>query len=481
MQYFLGIDIGTTSSKAAAISACGEVLADHSVSYPMIYPEAGWCEQDPQEIFDAVVESINEVVTAMQPHELVFVAFSSAMHSLILMDANGKALTNCIIWADNRSEEIANALRNSQAGMDFYNQSGVPVHSMSPLCKMLWFQQFRPQLYSQTAKFIGIKEFVLFHLCGVYVVDTSLASATGLLNIHTLLWNDGIVKYLNITKDQLPQVKQPQDVIKYPALLNNVLLPQHTPIVLGGSDGAMANLGTGAIRPGQIAITIGTSGAARMLVNGPELDTAMRTFCYHVAGNQYIMGGATNNGAVVLQWLKESLLKTDIEYETLFAEAETVAPGCDGLLFLPYILGERAPIWNAAARGVFFGLSIGHKREHLVRAVMEAVIFAVYSITEIVMVKKNVTEIHASGGFARSTLWLQILADVSNTTVVVKENIDSPLLGAVLIGAEALQFKVSLSNTTAATYYPRQEKHLLYQKIFKQFENLYFLLKSQMD
>lgn len=481
MQYFLGVDIGTSSAKAVAISNSGKVIEDLSTTYPMLYPETGWCEQDPNEIFEAIVQSVNAVVQKLKPAEPKLVAFSSAMHSLILLDEKGNPLTNCIIWADNRSEAIATQLRNSQLGMDFYNRTGVPMHSMSPLCKMQWFKENKPQLYQRAAKFVGIKEYVLFQLSKSFVVDTSLASATGLLNLHSLKWDNEVLNFLDISESKLPEVRSPHYFFHYNNTYKPLLLPTGVPVVLGASDGALANVGTGAVHPHQMAITIGTSGAARMMVLGAETDSAMRTFCYHVAGSKYIIGGATNNGGVVMQWLKEEVLAFDDDYEALFAEAKGIPPGCNGLIFLPYILGERAPIWNAGAKGVFFGLSIEHKRSHFIRAVMESVIFAIYSIAKVVLVKKSVTEIHASGGFARTPAWLQILADVCNIKVEVRENIDSSALGAVIIGAQALNFKVPFEERVAEVYYPHADNHLVYEKCIDKFEKLYFLLKSEMN
>jgi gluconokinase len=229
-----------------------------------------------------------------------------------------------------------------------------------------------------------------------------------------------------------------------------------------------------------MAMTIGTSGAARMVVPTPLTDPQMRTICYHIQDDLYIAGGAHNNGAVVMQWLKEDLLESKGEFEALFEQAGAIAAGSDGLLFLPYILGERAPIWNANAKGVFFGLTIQHTKAHLVRACLEGVIFSIYSIAKVLAERHEVMEIRASGGFAKSPLWLQILADVSNIKVLVSDTVESSALGAVILGAEAMEIGINFESKSTATYIPDATKWEMYQRRFERFRHLYDLLKGEM-
>ncbi|HLL41689.1 MAG TPA: FGGY family carbohydrate kinase, partial [Segetibacter sp.] len=179
MNYYLGVDIGTTSSKAVAFSEKGEVIANYSFGYEMQHPQPNWTEQDPDEILEAVINGINKVVQTFAPNLPRLISFSAAMHSLIAVDDKGNVMTRCIIWADNRADMIAEKLRNSDKGRQFYEASGVPVHSMSPLCKLLWFKEYQPNVFNTAFKFIGIKEYIFYKLFGNFVVDTSIASATG--------------------------------------------------------------------------------------------------------------------------------------------------------------------------------------------------------------------------------------------------------------------------------------------------------------
>lgn len=480
MNYFVGVDIGTTSAKAVAFSERGEVITNFSFPYDMHHPQQGWSEQDPTVIFEAVIKGITNVMQSLSPDLPLFISFSAAMHSLIAVTEDGELLTNCIIWADNRAYSIVQKLRNSKEGKKFYHISGVPIHSMSPLCKLLWLRQFEPSIFNKAYKFIGIKEYVFYKLFNEFIVDTSIASATGLLNLTTLQWDEEILQYTGLTPERLPTVVSTKHILYYNNSSPYLSFDKKVAFVAGASDGALSNLGTGATGINTMAVTIGTSGAARMVINAPETDENMRTFCYHLKDDLFVVGGGNNNGAVVLQWLKESLLQTNDDYDKLFELAKEIPPGCNGLLFLPYILGERAPIWNANAKGVYFGLGIQHTKAHLIRASLEAVIFSIYSIAKPLSEKYDVTELHASGGFAKSAIWVQILADVSNTKVFVSDTVESSALGAVMLGAEALGIDITFQKNILSTYEPNPQNYKNYKKQFEKFEQLYKLLKDEM-
>lgn len=484
MNYYIGVDIGTTSVKVIAFSAAGDMLLQQSLPYGMYHPQPGYHEQDADEIRTAVTGGINSVIKALLPQVPELISFSAAMHSLVVVDMAGKPVTRCMIWADNRAAAIAENLRNSEQGNNIYQATGVPVHAMSPLCKLLWLQQFAPGIFNEAHKFIGIKEYIWHTLFGEYLIDTSVASATGLLNIHTLRWDESIAAFAQVTLSKLSTVVSVKHVLYYdpaqphsPAALLN--LNRKTAFVIGSSDGALANLGAGATDIGSMAVTIGTSVAARVITNQPETDRHMRTFCYHAKDNQYIIGGAGNNGAIVLQWLRETLLQATENNQQLFDLAASVAPGSDGLLFLPYILGERAPLWNSNAKGVFFGIDIHHAKPHLIRACLEGIMFGIFSIAKILMEKRSVTEVYATGGFAGSAFLLQLLADVFNRKIIVSDTIESSALGAVMVGMEAMGMNAAINKNIVSVHEPDAARHGIYIKQFQQFERLYALLKEE--
>ena len=480
-MYYLGIDVGTTSAKTVAFSANGEVLMSASATYKMYHPQSNWSEQDPEEIFAAIITSSNKVISALSSYSPSFVAFSSAMHGLLAVDANGNAITKLIIWADNRASDIADRLKETDWGERVYHITGVPVHAMSPLCKLIWLKENEPAIFKKAYKFIGIKEYVFYKLFNEYIVDTSVASATGLLNLTTLEWDESILQFLDINPCSLSKVVSAKSIRTYKKNAGTTwLLPDDLPFIIGASDGALANLGTGAVHNYSLAVSMGTSGASRIVSEKVETDSKMRTFCYHIKDKTYIIGGASNNGAIVLEWLKDSLLETKETFTELFEKADTVKPGSDDLLFIPYILGERAPVWNSKARGIYFGLSINHTKAHLIRACMEGVIYGLYSITKILLQKRDITEIHATGGFTQSSLWLQMLADICNIKVLVSGAVESSALGAVMIGLEALGKDPFPKREILSSYQPNLLNHETYMKGFEKFERVYETLKNEL-
>ncbi|MEP7259366.1 MAG: gluconokinase, partial [Flavitalea sp.] len=428
----------------------------------------------------------NSVYQKCLPGIPAAVSFSAAMHSIMAVDEQGDPLSPCIIWADNRAVGFAESFRESEQGKAFYYASGVPVHAMSPFCKLSWLSINDPSLFSKAFKFIGIKEYIFFRLFGVFVVDTAIASATGLLNLQTLQWDETILGFLHLSPDRLSAVVSVKEKFIAPGAKKSgsspsLLIPEGTPVIIGSSDGAAANLSIGHAGKKAMVMTIGTSSAVRMLTSKAHTDTAMRTFCYHAIDELYIQGGASNNGAIVLEWLKNDLLEAKEDMGSFLKLAETVPAGADGLLLLPYILGERAPLWNAHAKGVFFGLTVNHTKAHMVRSAMEAVIFGMYSIGKVILESNEAEEIYATGGFARSALWVQMVADVFNKQVVLSGSSESSAWGAALIGMEALKLKAGEAQGGKTAYNPDASRHKVYNEQFKKFERLNVLLKSEFD
>jgi len=485
MNYYIGIDIGTTSTKAVAFSDTGDIIAREEIPYPILHPFASYSEQNPDEIFEAVINCIGTISQTLSTGNAELISFSAAMHSIMAIDETGNPLTNCIIWADNRASDIADQLRELKTADVFYHTTGVPIHAMTPFCKLLWLRENRQELFLAASRYIGIKEYVFSRLFDKYLVDTSVASATGLLNIHTLQWDAAILDYAGIRETQLSVVTDAhhKEYLKAGTIYYGDARLQHvlqSPFIIGSSDGALANLGTGAVGKNMMAVSIGTSSAVRLVTTDVYTDEHMRTFCYHIANNSYIMGGASNNGAVVLQWFKDMVLETNETHEQLFQKAAAISAGSNGLIFIPYVLGERAPVWNSSANGVFFGINIMHTRAHFVKAVMEGIVFNMYCIGKILMEKRKVTEIHATGGFTKSPSWLQMLCDMFNRSVLVSGAVESSASGAVKLGMEAMGIEKKWTPKTTDRYEPNALQHQVYLRQFQQFERIYELLKKEM-
>lgn len=453
--YMIGVDIGTTSTKAVVYTLDGQVVAHHAVDYPLLRPTPAAAEQDPQQIFDAVLETIaisrrGCPAAAAPPHEVVCVSFSAAMHSVIAVDAHGEPLTRSITWADNRAAAHAERIKAQPGGEGLYRRTGTPVHPMSPLAKLAWLRDEQPAVFAQAARFVGIKEYVFFRLFGQWIVDHSIASATGLLNLATLDWDDEALAVAGVRREQLsalvPTTRHVHGLNA--ALARRLGLDVDTPFVVGANDGVLSNLGVDAIAPGEVAVTIGTSGAMRAVVDRPLTDPAGRTFCYALTERHWVVGGPVNNGGIIFRWVRDEFAAAECEtakrlgidpYEVLTRIAERVAAGAEGLLFHPYLAGERAPLWSADLRGSFFGLAMHHHKEHMIRAVLEGVIFNLYSILPAVESLVGPSRsIRATGGFARSGLWRQMMADVFDRDVVVPESFESSCLGAAVLGLYAL-------------------------------------------
>ncbi|WP_257475035.1 gluconokinase [Bacillus sp. MCCB 382] len=444
-EFMIGVDIGTTSTKAVLFNKEGKAIERHGIEYPLHTPTPGTAEQDPEEIFQAVIKCIKEVASSTN-ETISFVSFSSAMHSLILVDENDQPLTPSITWADNRSAAWAEKIKKEMNGLEIYRRTGTPIHPMSPLVKLAWLKDEKPELFGKAAKFISIKEFVFHRLFGKYVVDYSIASATGMFHLENLAWDEEAMKVAGVSKDQLSvPVSTTESLVDLKSEYTEMLgLPADTPFVVGASDGVLSNLGVNAIEPGVVAVTIGTSGAIRAVTDRPVTDPKGRIFCYALTDKHWVIGGPVNNGGMIFRWVRDELASGEVEvakrlgkdpYEVLTDIAAKVEPGSEGLLFHPYMAGERAPLWNAKARGSFFGLGMHHKKEHMIRAVLEGIVMNLYSVLlaleELIGTPKRV---QATGGFARSELWRQMLADVFDQEVEVPESFESSCLGAVVLG-----------------------------------------------
>jgi gluconokinase len=449
MPYIIGCDIGTTNVKSVAFdTVSGAILASHSESYEMQHPQQDWSEQDPEEIFQAACKTLKKVINACKK-DPVGISFSAAMHGVLALDKQGKRLTGLIIWADNRSADVATKLRASVVGKKIYYNNGTPIHAMTPVCKLLWLKKNEPDIYRRTAKFVGVKEYVIYRLTGKFLVDYSIASATGMFNIRELQWDAYTLKKLGLRTEKLPEAVSPYHIEKLPAD-NPAKLSEGIPLIMGASDGCLANLGSGAITAGSMAVTIGTSAAVRICANKPFSDPQMQTFCYLLDENIFIVGGPSNNGAVIFEWLMNTFFVKE-EYEAVFKEASEIKPGSEGLLFYPYLLGERAPLWSSSVRGGFSGLDITHTRAHFARAVMEGILLNLFSIGKILMTMEEVDTIYANGGFAKSPVWVQMLSDVFGKKVMLNETVETGAVGAAMMGLKALRIVKSFSELKAFT------------------------------
>lgn len=453
-EWILSIDVGTSSVKATIFNGAVELVREASSSYPLIQTQLGFVEQAPQRVLEAFYQATQQVLfgIATRPNVLVL---STAMHSLVAIDEFNQPITHLVTWADQRAEDEAGRLRSSTQGNSLYQKTGTPIHAMSPLVKLAWFRDHEPEIFERAKRWADLKSLILFDLLGEWVIDESLASATGLYNLRSRDWDQEAMQWCGVTRAQLPRLVKTTDILEgiRPELAKKLGLGEDIRMVAGASDGALANLGVGAVYPGSLAISIGTSGAVRGMVNEPKLDPHGRLFCYHVDGSHYIVGGPINNGGILLRWLQGILSDTGDTSRELISESELthtfydqmnlgvnkVAPGSDGLFCLPYLTGERAPFWREDLSGSFWGLKLNHSREHLVRAVLEGICYQLNSVVELLVdLTGPVSEIRATGGFTKSEVWVKILVDVLGKPVGVLEHTQGSALGGAFLAWYAL-------------------------------------------
>ncbi|MDU6764478.1 MAG: gluconokinase, partial [Staphylococcus sp.] len=341
--------------------------------------------------------------------------------------------------------------------------------------------------------------YIFYQLYGEYVIDHSMASATGMFNLQQLDWDQEALELLGISASQLPQLVPTTHILKgmkkrYATLMG---IDENTPVVVGASDGVLSNLGVNSYKKGEVAVTIGTSGAIRTVIDKPRTDYKGRIFCYVLDEDHYVIGGPVNNGGVILRWLRDELLASEVEtakrlgvdpYDVLTKIASRVKPGADGLIFHPYLAGERAPLWNANARGSFFGLTLSHQKEHMIRAALEGVLYNLYTVYLALIEVMNETPntIKATGGFAKSEVWRQMMADIFDTDVIVPESYESSCLGACVLGLKALgdieDYSI-IENMVGTTYahQPNQDTVNMYQQLVTIFINLSRTLEDRYE
>lgn len=496
----IGVDIGTTSTKAVLFEENGSIIAQANEGYPLHQPSPSVAEQDPEQIWNAVINTIAAVMrqSGIQPDKVLFVSFSSAMHSVIAVDNGGIPLTACITWADNRSAACAARLKNELGGHEIYLRTGTPVHPMSPITKLMWLGEEQPELFLKAFKFISIKEYIFAKLFGEYIIDHSIASSTGMFNLEKLDWDEEALSVAGVKRERLSTPVPTTHVMEglLPGLAEKLGLISSTPFIVGASDGVLSNLGVGAIEPGVIAATIGTSGAIRTVVDRPLTDPKGRIFCYALTEKLWVIGGPVNNGGMLFRWVRDEFAASEVEtakrlgidpYEVLTRIAEQVPPGSNGLLFHPYLTGERAPLWNPDARGSFFGLTMNHRKEHMIRSVLEGVIYNMYTV--LLAMEESIglpSKILATGGFARSELWRQMMADIFDQQVVIPESFESSCLGAVVLGLYALGRVDSLDAVfgmigSTHQHHPIESHAKVYKQLLPIYISVFRSLESQYE
>lgn len=473
MKYIIGMDVGTTATKGVLYDENGKVVFSASKGYPLIQTKIGQAEEDPKVIFDAVQEVIF-ALTQKADGEIAAISWSSQMHSLIGLDKDNNLLTNSITWADNCAKNVVQDAKKSGLARKIYQKTGMPMHPMALIYKILWLKDNEPELFNQVKKWIGIKEYLIFRLTGKLIIDTTMAAGTGMLNLKTLTWDQELLDTLNVKQEQLPEIAQPTEIVApiKEEYVQKLGIDSDTKIVLGASDGYLSTIGVNAIDSDHFALNVGTSGAVRTIVDQPKIDQNASYFCYPVDKKHYLLGGPVNNGGIVFNWARQTLFDAGETPQDYLDVAQSAPAGSRNLIFLPYLGGERAPIWDANARGSFVGLTRMHQKTEMARAVIEGIIFNLYDAAfSLIKNTKKPVAINATGGFLKSDFVRQLCADIFNMPIVTMKEQQSGTLAAMFLARQALGINQDLSEIEQfaqedKVYFPNPKEAVIYQNMF---------------
>jgi xylulokinase len=442
MAYLLGLDISTTGAKALLIDNAGRVVASHTTPQPISTPKPLWSEQNPADWWDGIAQSIRQALATadVRGDEVACIGLTGQMHGLVLLDAAGQVLRPSILWNDQRTQAQCDEMTERIGFERLIQLTGNRALTGFTAPKILWVRENEPDVYAKAAHILLPKDYIRFRLTGDYAMDVSDASGTSLLDVANRTWSGEVVDTLGIPQSWLPTlVEGPQvtgGVSAEAAAATG--LKAGTPVVGGGGDQAAGAVGVGAVQPGIVGLVVGTSGVvfAPLAQYAYEPEGRLHAFCHAVPGMWHFMG-VMLSAAGSLQWYRDTIAPGQ-SFDALTAAAAEVPPGAEGLLFLPYLSGERTPHPDPLARGAFIGLTVRHTLAHMTRAVLEGVAFGLkdgFKLMEGAGLAAGDMQIRVSGGGAKSPLWRQILADVIGAPLVTTSTTEGAAYGAALLAA----------------------------------------------
>lgn len=499
MAYLLGVDIGTSGTKTVLFDELGNTRASDLQEYPLYQPKNGWAEQDPEDWWKATYVSIKNVLakSGVSPDDVKGVGLSGQMHGLVLLDKDNKVLRRSIIWCDQRSAAECEQITQLVGAKRLIEITANPALTGFTASKIMWVKNHEPEVFDKAVKILLPKDYVRYMLTGEYATEVSDASGMQLLDVPNRCWSDEVLQKLGIDKSLLGKVYESQEVTGtiHQKAAELTGLKVGTPVVGGGGDQAAGAVGNGIVKPGVISSTIGTSGVVFAFTDKVSIDPLGRvhTFCHAVPNTWHIMGVAQSSG-LSLQWFRNNFCREEIStadlmgvdpYYLMDNAAEKVEAGSNGLLYLPYLMGERTPHLDPDCRGVFFGLSAKHTKKEVLRAVMEGVVFSLRDSLEIIKeLGVNVGQVRASGGGGKSPLWRQMQADIFNSEICTINASEGPAFGvAILAGVGSGVYK-SVQEACEATIQvktkqqPDQAVTAKYNEYYKLYRKLYQSLKQ---
>jgi xylulokinase len=437
---FLGIDLGTSGAKAVLISDSGQLLASAGQEYPIRTSRPGWAEEDPQDWLAAVSACVRSVVAQVEDAagQIAGIGLTGQMHSLVCVDAKGEPVRPAILWADQRSGEQVQQLTQAIPQEQWGAWIGNPLAAGFMLVSWRWLQQYEPESVRRTRWLMLPKDYLRYRMTGKIGSEPSDASSTGLFDPHTQSWCEALLEWIGLPKDHLPPVFPSQEVAGtlLPDIAAGWGLPAGLPVVFGGSDVSCQALAQGIVLPGRISCTIGTGGQIFAPLTAPTHDPRLRIhlFC-HCLPKTWHQEAAILTAGLALRWLRDNVF-SGTDYAALANTAAQVESGLDDLFFFPYLAGERTPYMNPRLRASFQGLTLRHGQAHMVRAVMEGVVFGLRQGLDLMLsLGTPVERVYASGGSIRHPLWLQLQADIFNRPIYISEMGEATARGAATLAA----------------------------------------------
>ncbi len=498
-EYLLGIDIGTSACKIGIFTKDGKVEGASSGDYPVYYPKAGWAEQNPDEWWEAVCDTIRKVLdsSGVKPTQIAGIGIDGQSWSAIAIDKEGKVLTNTPIWMDMRAQSICDRVNREIGAEKIFELCGNMLQPSYTTAKILWYKENLPEVYERIDKILQSNSFIAYRLTGKITQDISQGYGLHCFNMRTGQWDEKMCGAMGIPASFLPEIVPSHHIIGTVTkeAAEQTGLAEGIPVAAGGLDAACGTLGAGVVRAGETQEQGGQAGGMSICIGEYAADPRL-ILGFHVVPGQWILQGGTTGGGGVMRWLEREFG----DYERSVAaqkgrtslhqyneEAEQVLPGSDGLVFLPYMAGERSPIWDPNAKGVFYGLDFGKTKGHVIRSCMEGVAYSLkHNLDVAESVGASVKELLSVGGSANSALWMQIKSDITGKPLAVVFSDMSTTLGAALLAGVGIgmykDFEEAVSQTVKITrrYEPNMENREIYQKNYDIYIDLYENLKELM-
>lgn len=487
-QLLLGIDIGTSACKVAVFDIEGNVVAQTNKPYSVYYPKPGWAEQDPDEWWTAICAGIREIFDINKeigPDDIAGVGVDGQSWSAIPVDKNGNALARTPIWMDTRSRDICNRAKRLVGEDRIFEIAGNDLLPSYTTPKMLWFKENYPEVFDKTDKFLQSNSYIVYKLTGVMSQDLSQGYGIHFFDMKKLSYDEGLAEDLGLSTSLIPPLFRCDEIVGEITVKAASLtgLAAGTPVVAGGLDAACGTLGAGVYEVGQTQEQGGQAGGMSICTDH-ALAHKKLILSPHVVPGKWLLQGGTVGGGGALKWFRQELGK-DQSFDDLTAEAAKVPAGCDGVVFLPYMSGERSPIWDPDAKGVFYGLSYDKTRGHMVRAVLEGVAYSVqHNLLTAQETGAKTGVLNAMGGSANSALWTQIKADVTGRTIQVPASDTATTLGAAILAGVGCglykDYREAVTRTISITkvYEPDMSNHEIYRKNMQLYLKLYEDLKD---